>query len=243
MAYIISELHGQYGGKIAVAEQMILQSKFGGADAVKGQLYSEDFDKNSMDGDSPGDFLSLTFEELKSLKEYADMLHIDFFASFFDEERMQWGIDLDLPYLKIANWISREKPELVEKSIATGKKVIISLNNEQAKKGKPYEAENVIYLYTEPLYPGRLEDMHIPNFVDSWFSGYSDHTIGNTAATYALARGAKILEKHFTVGKSWQKTKEGGHACSMDVDDLRQLHEFARGFSILEYKKVFQYES
>src|SRR3989339_1448319 len=129
MAYIISELHGQYGGSLDVAEQMILQSKFGGANAVKIQLYSGDFDPKSMNGDKPGDHLSLSYEEVKRLKAYADMLHIDFFASFFDEERMQWCVDLNLPILKVANWLSREKPEIMESAIATGKPVLVSLNN------------------------------------------------------------------------------------------------------------------
>lgn len=244
MSYIISELHGQYGGKIAVAEQMILQSKFGGADAVKVQLYSPDFDSKSLNRDKPGDFLSLTFDELKHLKEYADMLRIDFFASFFDEERLEWCLKLNFPILKIANWASVNRRDLVGKAIATGRPVIMSINNEiLAKEGKLFDAPNIHYLYTESSYPAMMEDLRMPDFNNSFVEGFSDHTPGITAVAYALAHGAKIIEKHFTLDHSWQKTKEKGHLAAMDYAQLQQIVGIARGMDILANKKVFQFES
>lgn len=244
MSYIISELHGQYGGKIEVAEQMILQSKFGGADAAKVQLYSPDFDSKSLNGDKPGDYLSLTFDELKHLQEYAATLHIDFFASFFDEERLEWCLKLNFPILKIANWVSVNKRDLAKKSIDSGKPVIMSVNNDIiTKEGKPFDAPNVHYLYTESLYPGMVEELHMPDFKNSFVEGFSDPTAGITAVAYALAHGAKIIEKHFTLDYSWQKTKEKAHFAAMDVDQLRQIKSLARGFDVLENKKVFQFES
>lgn len=244
MAFIISELHGQYGGKLAAAEQMILQSKFGGADAAKVQLYSPDFDPKSLNGDKPGDFLSLTFGELKGLKEYADMLHIDFFASFFDEERLEWCLKLDFPILKIANWVSVNKRDLAAKAIATGKPVIMSINNDIiTKEGKPFDAPNVHYLYTESLYPGMVEELKMPDFQNSFVEGFSDPTADITAVVYALAHGAKIIEKHFTLDYGWQKTKEKAHFAAMNVDQLRQITGLARGMDILANKKVFQFES
>ena len=246
MSYIISELHGQYGGKISVAEQMILQSKFGGADAVKVQLYSPDFDSNSTNGGKPGDFLSLEFDELKRLKDYADTLNIDFFASVFDEERLKWCLDMDMKIIKISNYSVTNDKDLCDKIVASGKDVIMSVNSEQLKEynGKPpYTEKNVKYLYTEPLYPAMLENVDMPNFDGSFLSGYSDHTIGNTAAYYALSKGARIIEKHFTISHSWQKTKEKAHVSSMNYEQLQQIVEFSRGVDILKNKKLFQYES
>lgn len=244
MTYIISELHGQYGGKMASAEQMILQSKFGGADAVKVQLYSPDFDPKSLNGDKPGDYLSLTFDELKRLKEYADMLHIDFFASFFDEERLDWCLELNFPILKIANWVSVNKRDLAEKAMKTGKPVIMSINNDIiTKEGKPFDAPNMHYLYTESLYPGMIEELKMPDFNNSFVEGFSDPTAGITAVAYALAHGAKIIEKHFTLDISWQKTKEKAHFGAMNYEQLQQIRVLARGMDIIANKKVFQYES
>lgn len=248
MAYIISELHGQYGGKIEAAEQMILQSKFGGADAVKVQLYSPERDPKAMNGDKPGDFLSLTFDEVKRLRDYAAMLHIDFFASAFDEERLEWCLKLDFPILKIANGVSvRERPlaeKIVKAAAQANKPVIMSINNEIiTKEGKPFDAPHVHYLYTESLYPGMVEELFMPDFKNSFVEGFSDPTAGIAAATYALAHGAKIIEKHFTLEKSWQKTKEKAHFAAMTVEELRQLRALDRGFDIMTNKKLFQFSS
>jgi len=244
MAYIISELHGQYGGKLEVAEQMILQSKFGGADAVKVQLYSPDFDPKSLNGKDPGDYLSLTFDELKRLQDYAQMLHIDFFASVFDDERLDWCLKLNFPILKIANWVSVNRRDLAERIVQTGKPVIMSINNDIiTKEGKPFDASNVHYLYTESLYPGMIEELHMPDFGTSFVEGFSDPTAGIIAVTYALAHGAKIIEKHFTLEKGWQKTKEKAHFASMTVDELREIRSLARGYDLLLNKNLFQFET
>ena len=77
--YIISELCGQWGGSVERAEQMILQSKMAGANAVKVQLW----DTYRMLGDNRElwEYLSMTKEQFLRLKEFADRLNIDFFAS------------------------------------------------------------------------------------------------------------------------------------------------------------------
>jgi sialic acid synthase SpsE len=232
MAYIVSELHSQYGGNIRLAEQMILQSKMGGADAVKVQIY----DSMKLFKNRDRDFLSLSFKEVVHLKKYADQLRIDFFASPFDIERLTWCLKLDFPVLKAANIATRELKDLCDSMVKTGKSVYVSLNKRQIAAGKPYKEKNVHYLYTEPTYPATLEDVEIPDFNNSWFEGYSDHTIGLTAAFYALSRGAKIIEKHFTVDHSWQQALEKVHVASMDVHELQQLRGFARGIEILQRK-------
>ena len=68
--YIISELCGQWGGSVRRAEQMILQSKMGGADAVKVQLY----DTYRMPGENreKWEYLSMNRDNFKRLKEFAD---------------------------------------------------------------------------------------------------------------------------------------------------------------------------
>ncbi|MFA6427536.1 MAG: N-acetylneuraminate synthase family protein [Candidatus Magasanikbacteria bacterium] len=242
MAYIISEIGGQFGGSIEVAEQMMLQSKIGGANAVKFQLYSPDFDKSSLNHDGPGDYLSITFEDFKKLKEYADKINIEFFAAVFDSERLRWCLELDLPKIKVSRAMV-EEPGLFEKVIKTGKEAILSLNAEQVKQGKPYDAPNVKYLYTVPSYPTMLEQVEMPDFGSSWIDGYSDHTAGLAACVYALSRGAKIIEKHFTVCHSWQKTKEKAHLCSMDMGELQELQGYARSIDILRHKKLYQFDS
>jgi sialic acid synthase SpsE len=221
--YLISELHGQYSGDLNVAEQMILQSKMFGAHAVKVQLY----DPMRLNNNQRHQYLSLSFDDLKRLKEYADSLRIDFFASFFDQERLEWCLKLDLPVLKIASLALHRYPELCKEAVATGKRTLISLGMyDWQSQGVPFEARNVEYLYCVAKYPATLEDVEMPDFEASFFAGYSDHTVGTTACMVAIARGARIIEKHLTLSHSLQKDTEKAHACGMTFEELRTIRTF-----------------
>lgn len=232
--YLISELHNQYGGDLHTAEQMILQSKLAGAHAVKVQLFDA---RRLYEGDPAREYLSLTYDETKRLREYAAMLHIDFFASFFDEERLEWCLDLDMPILKIASITVERFPGLCERAIATGKRVLMSLGKwDWRTRGMPYEASNVEYLYCVAKYPAFLEDLEMPDFRDpsTRFAGFSDHTIGTAGTLYAIARGAKVIEKHFTLSPSLQKSTEQAHAGGMTMTDLAAIRTFADAVEIMD---------
>jgi sialic acid synthase SpsE len=229
--YIISELHNQYSGDLGVAEQMVLQSKLFGAQAVKIQLY----DVAILYQNPRRQYLSLTFDETRRLQEYARMLRIDFFASFFDDERLDWCLQLDFPVLKIASILLERNPDLCKRAVQSGRRTIVSLGKWDWKRlGPPYEAPNVEYLYTVSKYPAVLEDLEMPDFHTSFFAGYSDHTIGTAASLYAIARGARILEKHYTLSPALQKETELAHAGAMTCDDLRTIRTFWDGVDVLE---------
>ncbi|MBI3522155.1 MAG: N-acetylneuraminate synthase family protein [Chloroflexi bacterium] len=229
--YLIAELHNQYEGDISTAEQMILQSKMAGAHAVKLQLY----DSQTLYGTAERAYLSLTFDETKRLKEYADLLRIDIFASFFDRERLQWCLELDFKILKIASITVERYPELCELAVATGRRVIMSLGKWDWKgQGMPFRAPNVEYLYCVAKYPALLEDVQMPDFRGSDFVGYSDHTVGISACLLAISRGAKVIEKHFTLSPSLQKSTAQAHLGSMRMDDLVAIRSFADDIEVMD---------
>ena len=235
--YIVSEIHGQYSGDLNMAEQMILQSKMYGAHAVKVQLY----DPMKLNKNSRHQYLSLSFDQLRALKDYAEMVRIEFFASFFDEERLEWCLRLDLPVLKIGSLAVERFPKLCQAAVATGKRTIVSLGkyNWQGQP-LPFEAPNVEYLYCIAKYPATLEDINMPDFRQSLFSGYSDHTIGTTACMVAIARGARIIEKHFTLRHSLQKETEKAHTCSMTYEELQAIRGFWDDVCVMD-KKGYAY--
>lgn len=229
--YLISELHNQYAGDLHTAEQMILQSKLAGAHAVKVQLY----DSMRLYGTTAREYLSLSYDDTLRLQRYAAMLHIDFFASFFDEERLEWCLKLDLPILKIASITVERFPQLCERAISTGKRVLVSLGKWDWKaRGVPFDAPNVEYLYCVAKYPALLEDIEMPDFTRSFFVGFSDHAIGTAASLYAIARGAKVLEKHYTLSPSLQKSTEQAHAGAMTMQDLADIRLFADAMAVLD---------
>ena len=72
-----------------------------------------------------------------------------------------------------------------------------------------------------------LSDIEMPDFNESFFKGYSDHTIGTSACIYAISKGAKYVEKHFTTNKATGSQTEMAHVCSMDFNDLNLLIRLA----------------
>jgi sialic acid synthase SpsE len=224
--FIISEISPQFHGNLAIAEQMILQSKFGGADAVKVQLYGE-----TAFGIERA-YLSLKFDELKQLKEYADKINIPLFATAFDSDRLGWCMDLDLPYLKIAARMHKESPDLIDAILSKNKPLFISVPSDYPLE-KVVKVDNAVYFYCVSKYPTRLDEFSIPDFKDSIFKGISDHSIGFSGALYAAAHGAKFLEKHFTLNIAEQRSAEQAHLGAMSLNDLQQIKNISSQFEMI----------
>lgn len=224
--YIISEIFPQHSGSIEVAEQMILQSKLAGAEAVKVQLYE------ATQFGAERAYLELSYDGLKHLKAYADHLRIDLFATPFTMERLEWCVDLKLPFLKVAARMHRESPDLVNAIMKQQIPTFVSVPEDyDLSELKKYD--HATYLYCILKYPTRLDESSFPDFENSIFSGISDHSLGNAAALYASAHGATHLEKHYTLRKSFQYETEKAHLGSMTMEDLILIKNTAREFEII----------
>tara|TARA_Y100000748_G_scaffold230547_1_gene194569 strand:- start:203 stop:925 length:723 start_codon:yes stop_codon:yes gene_type:complete len=226
---IISEIHPQHHGSMSEIKRMVLQSKIGGADAVKVQLYSS---KNIW-GDESRDYISITKSELKEIDDYCKIVGIDLSASVFDEEKLEWCEEINLKFYKIASRTVKEDKELCKKIIDIKKETIVSLGMYDWKKGLPFDEKNVKYLYCVSNYPTQLTEIEFPEFTEGKFYGYSDHTIGIAAPMYAVAHGAKLIEKHFSNNKSLQVETQLAHVCSMDLEDLTKLRNFSDAFTLI----------
>ena len=231
---IISEVHPQFIGDKKELTRMILQSKIGGADFVKVQLY----DSLKLFGDKKREYLEISEKELKDINNYCKEIDINLTASIFNESMIDWCEKLDFKVYKIASRTVSENPELCKKIISTNKKIIISLGMyDFEKKGKPFEAENISYMYCVSKYPTSLLDIKMPDFDKSFFKGYSDHTIGVEAIMYAVSRGAKIIEKHFSNFKNLNVDTQMAHICSMNLDELSTIRSSIDAITLLRYKK------
>ena len=224
--YIISEISPQFHGDEKVAEQMILQSKMAGADAIKVQLYT------ATQFGSERAYLEMPFDQLERLKKFADGLNIDLFATPFTRDRLDWCMELKLPYLKVAARMHQEMPDLVEAIMSKNVPTFVSIPSDT----NPDEIEkydHATYLYCIVKYPTRVDEISLPDFDRSVFQGISDHTLGNAGALYAAAHGATYLEKHFTLRKSLQFETEKAHLGSMDAVDLAEIKNTAREFEMI----------
>ena len=228
--YIISELHPQHSGSMNDIQTMILQSKIGGADAVKLQLY----DTQNIHGNNLREYLQVSKEELKDIKQYADNIGIELFASVFDIKRIDWCEELDFKRYKIAGRSASDQ-ELSNAIISTGKPVFISLGMVDWEKGFPYKGDNITYFYCVAKYPAFLEDIKMPEFSPkTQLLGYSDHTAGIAACAFAVSKGAQYIEKHFSLDKARQYSTEKAHLCSMDLDELKNLRNLADSIAFLK---------
>ena len=159
------------------------------------------------------------------------------FASVFDEERLNWCEELKIKIYKIASRTVSDI-NLCKKIIATGKPVIISLGMyDHNCNNAPFDGKNIKYLYCVSKYPTNLEDIKMPDFNNSIFSGFSDHTIGTSACIYAISLGAKIIEKHFSFNKSQNIDTQMAHVCSMNEEDLKEIRYHADNISLIKNSK------
>ena len=227
---IIAEIGINHNGSIDLAHELIRQAKIAGADVAKFQFY-DPYKIFGPQGSFPNaDALAqaLTvqfgFAQAQQLHAWCGQEGIEFMASVFDLERFGWTETLGVRRHKIASRAAQDR-ELCERILATGQDTLVSLGFWQGER-VPYDHANARYLYCVPKYPCPYEDVDLPrSFGDSIYAGFSDHTIGIEAALVAVGRGARIIEKHFTLNKGLPGPD---HVCSATPDELAELSRLAR---------------
>ncbi len=227
---IIAEIGINHNGNINLAHELIRQAKLAGADIAKFQFYdpAKIFGPKGSYPDKKNYEFALTvqfgFDQAKILKKWCDDEEIEFMASVFDLERFEWIESLRVNRHKIASR-AVENTELCRKILDTGKETFVSLGFWDSKT-VPFKDKNAQYLYCVPKYPCPHADIKLPEkFSESVYRGFSDHTIGIEMALLAVARGAGIIEKHFTLNKGLEGPD---HVCSMTPEELSDLSKYAR---------------
>ena len=217
---IIAEIGQNHNGDLELACELIKKAKSCGADVAKFQLYDAKklFPKEGNDWYEYNCNTELTFEDIKVLDNVCRDVEIEFMASVFDVERIGWLEDLNVKRYKIASRSIHEE-HLINAVIETGKPVLISLGMWKQESFPSYSG-NISYLYCISKYPTPLKELDFSKIDFSNYGGFSDHTEGVVAPITALARGAKIIEKHFTI----DKTMHGpDHSGSMTPEELTEI--------------------
>lgn len=245
--YIIAEMSGNHNGDFNRALKIIDAVKESGADAVKLQTYTAD--TITIDCNKPAFSLGkglweneknlyslykkayTPWEWQKDLKEHAEKIGLDCFSSPFDKTAVDFMEKINMPAIKIASYEINDIP-LIRKAAKTKKPIIISTGmahlediERALKTCKEENNENVALLKCTSAYPSPYEDMNlrlIPNMKETFecITGLSDHSPGSEVALGAVALGAKIIEKHFTLKRS-----DGGvdSAFSMEAEEFKQM--------------------
>lgn len=216
---IISEIGVNHNGDFRLIEELIRQSSIGGADFAKFQLYNS----KRVFGDDSRSKNEFTFEQVKTIKNICDSYNIEFFASVFDEEKLDWCLQLEVKHLKIASRTVIKEKELSNLIIRTGIKTFVSLG-QWKEENLPFMNENVYYLNCISKYPTSILDLKNSDYkkYDNKVIGLSDHSYGIANCLYHVSLGANVIEKHFTLNKASQGND---HIGSMNLEELKQLRE------------------
>jgi N,N'-diacetyllegionaminate synthase len=223
----IAEIGLNYNGNLNLAYEMIRQAKLSGAHIAKFQL--------GWRG-KEGEINFLDFESLQKIEQWCKWFDLEFMVSIFTPEAFGLAKQLNFNRYKIASRTLKDDLSLVNLIVDEGKVTYISLGMWSQPELPITGKENVKYLFCKSVYPSMPWDMvNLPKvFNDSPYHGYSDHTVGIEVALMAIGRGAKVIEKHFTLDKSDTTIRD--HAMSATPDEFRLLTEL--GTSIEKHLQI-----
>lgn len=244
--WIIAEAGVNHNGSLEMAKKMARAALEAGADVVKYQTavpelvvsrFAEKAEYQKEQTGADESQLEMTrrihfgFDAHRALKEYCDGLGIRYLSTPFDLASVDFLASLDLPVYKIPSGEITNLPYL-ERVAALKKPVILSTGMSTLFEIEDALAvlENggageVTLLHCNTEYPTPFADANLRAMLDlkEHFGcpvGYSDHTPGWEAAVAAVALGACVIEKHFTL----DKTLEGpDHKASLETDELAAM--------------------
>ena len=219
---IIAEIGQNHNGDISLAKELILAAKENGADVAKFQLYNAKT-LFSQEGNEWFDYnckTELTRAEVHELSEFCQKQNIEFMASVFDMERIDWLEELNVKRYKVASRSIEDTP-LINKLISLKKPLIVSLGWWSGQNFPVINSKSKVdFLYCVSKYPTELTELNLKNVNFENYSGFSDHTKGTIASKIAMARGAKIIEKHFTFDKNMYGPDHSGSITPKELNEL-----------------------
>lgn len=222
---IIAEIGQNHNGDMALAVELIHAAKNAGADVAKFQVYDAKalFPKENNPWYEYNLSTELSREQVLLLAGECAKVGIEFMASVFSPELVPLLEEAGVRRYKVASRSVRDGA-LMAALAATGKPLLVSLGMWDGPDFPQVPTSAPVgFLHCIAMYPAPLEELRLGQVDFGRYAGFSDHSEGVSAAMAALARGAGIVEKHFTLDK---KMYGPDHICSMTPDELRELCRF-----------------
>ncbi len=257
--YVIAEAGINHKGDFKIAKKFILAAKKCGADAVKFQSYISsqvvtkklnlaNYQKRNNKNKNIKMLNLIKKYELSQIKQkklfnFAKKNKIDFLSSAFDLDSLDFLIKvlklkiLKIPSGEITNFPYLKKVAKAKKYVvlSTGmsnfleiKKALKVLTSHGLKKNK------ITLLHCNTAYPTPFKNvnLNVLNKIKDKFKtniGYSDHTLGIEVSIAAVALGARVIEKHFTLNNNWEGPDQ---KASLDVKELNTMIKAIRNIDV-----------
>ncbi|MEA2541974.1 MAG: hypothetical protein QOH35_3340 [Acidobacteriaceae bacterium] len=253
--YIIAEVGSNHNGDMNLCRQLIDAAALAGADAVKFQSWTDksliaeaEYARNTEYSDKKKHFGSL--REMVSTYQLTADQHLEahahcrdrgiaFCSTPFSIEEVDLLETLDVPFFKIASmdivhlpllrYVARkQRPIMISTGMATLGEIERAVEAVRAEGN-----QQIILLHCISIYPPEYEIIHLRNMamLQQAFNvpiGFSDHTLGTSIPLAAIALGACVIEKHFTLD---QDMAGWDHAISADPEQLQTI--------VVEGKNIF----
>ncbi len=252
---IIAEAGVNHNGYVELAKKLIDVASCAGADFVKFQTFkSENLvtaeapkakyqNDNTKDNESQFEMLKkleLTYDEFEILFNYCKEKGIGFLSTPFDIESAEFLSSLGMDIWKIPSGEITNLP-LLEYIGGKKEKIILSTGmsdfeevNAALTVLRGAGADDITLLHCTTQYPAPYESVNLKAMCElrerfHTKVGYSDHTLGSEVSVAAVALGASVIEKHFTLDKNMDGPD---HKASMEPDELTELVKAIRHIDV-----------
>ncbi len=253
--YVVAEAGVNHNGDIEVAERLVDAAAESGADAVKFQTFAADrlvteeapkadYQDETTDDRSQREMLEnyeLSRADHEHLRSYCDEQGITFLSTPFDAESADLLADLGVPVVKIGSGELDNLP-LLEHVAGLGRPMIVSTGmgtmDEVREAFETIRGANpdvdLVFLHCTSAYPTAMADANLRAMETMAEElpvpvGYSDHTTAPETPGLAVATGATVVEKHFTLSK---RLPGPDHRASLEPDELDRAVSLARDAAV-----------
>lgn len=249
--FIIAEAGVNHNGSLEIAKKLIDSAVDAGADAVKFQTFKTEnivcknagkaeYQKNTTDAaENQFDMLKkleLTEEMHEEIMQYCEKSGIQFLSTPFDLDSIDYLEGLGITMMKVPSGEITNYPYL-KKIGQTKKPVIISTGMSELEEVeaaikvlRDNGSEEITVLHCNTEYPTPYKDVNLKAILSlkeklNLKVGYSDHTLGIEIPIAAVAIGAEVVEKHFTLDK---KMEGPDHKASLEPHELKAMVQAIR---------------
>ncbi|MBR2090859.1 MAG: N-acetylneuraminate synthase [Fibrobacter sp.] len=244
--YIIAEAGVNHNGRLDLAIQLCDAAKAAGVDAVKFQTWKTeliiakntemaDYQKANLNNDDTQfemlKKLEMSYENFRIVKEHCDKIGIQFLSTADETESLDFLCGLGIPLIKLGSGDITNIPYL-RYCAGKGLPLIISTGmSEMSDVSIAYEslknagAKDVTVLHCTTNYPCPMDEVNLNAMLTIKNAlkckvGYSDHTMGVEIPVAAVALGAEVIEKHFTLDRNMEGPD---HKASLEPQELADM--------------------